>query len=137
MNRWLQRLSLYFAAGSLGGLVNSVAAWLCGVYGVSAALQVALHPRLTPGWLYPRIVWGGLWGLLFMIPMVKSRFVLRGLIVSLGPTAVQLFYFFPHVLGKGLLGVKLGTLTPLLVLLLNAVWGVSAALWLRLVDRSA
>ena len=137
MSRWLQKLSLYFAAGSLGGLVNSVAAWLCGVYGVSAALHVASSPRLTPGWLYPRIVWGGLWGLLFLIPMVKSRFVLRGLIVSLGPTAAQLFYFYPNVLSKGMWGAKLGTLTPLLVLLLNAVWGVTAALWLRMADRSA
>ena len=137
MNRWMQKLSLYFAAGSLGGLVNSIAAWLCGAYGVSAALQVAIAPRLTPGWLYPRIVWGGLWGLLFLIPMVKSRFVVRGLIVSLGPTAAQLFYFFPNVLSQGMLGLKLGTLTPLLVLLLNAIWGVAAALWLRLVDRTA
>jgi hypothetical protein len=69
--------------------------------------------------------------------MVKSRFVLRGLIVSLGPTAAQLFYFFPYVLSKGTLGLKLGTLTPLLVLLLNAIWGVAAALWLRLLDRTA
>ena len=137
MKRWMQKLSLYFAAGSLGGLVNSIAAWLCGAYGVSAALQVAIAPRLTPGWLYPRIVWGGLWGLLFLIPMVKSRFVVRGLIVSLGPTAAQLFYFFPNVLSQGMLGLKLGTLTPLLVLLLNAVWGVTAALWLRLAERSA
>lgn len=137
MKRWLQRLSLYFAAGSLGGLVNSIVAWLCGLYGISAALQVALSPRLTPGWLYRRIVWGGLWGLLFLLPMVKSRFVLRGLIVSLGPTAAQLFYVYPHLLSKGMLGQQLGTLTPLLVLLLNAVWGVSAALWLRMIDRSA
>ena len=117
--------------------MNSITAWLCGAYGVSAALQVALNPRLTPAWLYPRIVWGGLWGLLFLLPMVKSRFVLRGLILSLGPTAAQLFYFYPHVLSKGTMGLELGLLTPLLVLLLNAVWGVTAALWLRLVDRSA
>lgn len=137
MNRWLQKLSLYFAAGSLGGLVNSVAAWLCGAYGISAALHVALAPRLTAGWLYPRIVWGGLWGLLFLLPMVKSRFVLRGLIVSLGPTVAQLFYIYPTVMHKGMLGMKLGALTPVLVILLNAVWGVTAAFWLRLVDRSA
>ena len=137
MSRWLQKLSLYFAAGSLGGLVNSLAVWLCGVYGISAALDVAIAPRLTPGWLYPRVVWGGLWGLLFLLPLVKSRFVLRGLILSLGPSLVQLGYIFPNVLHKGMLGLKLGTLTPLLVLLFNAVWGVAAALWLRMADRSA
>jgi hypothetical protein len=137
MSRWLQKLSLYFAAGSLGGLVNSLAVWLSGAYGVSAALDVAIAPRLTPGWLYPRVVWGGLWGLLFFLPLVKNRFVLRGLILSLGPTLVQLGYIYPNVLHKGMLGMKLGTLTPVLVILFNAIWGVAAALWLRLVDRSA
>lgn len=137
MSRWLRKISLYFAAGSLGGLVNSIALWLFGAYGINTALNVAIQPRLTPGWLYPRIVWGGLWGLLFLLPLVKSRFALRGLILSLGPTLVQLLYIFPTVQHKGLLGVKLGTLTPVLVILLNAVWGITAALWLRIVDRSA
>jgi len=137
MSRWLQKLSLYFAAGSVGGMVNSLAVWLCGAYGISAALHVAIAPRLTPGWLYPRIVWGGLWGMLFLLPMTKNRFFLRGLLLSLGPSLVQLGYIFPHVLHKGMLGLQLGKLTPVLVLLFNAIWGVAAALWLRWVDRSA
>lgn len=137
MSRWLQKLSIYFAAGSLGGLVNSLAVWLSGAYGISAALDVAIAPRLTPGWLYPRVVWGGLWGLLFLLPLVKGRFVLRGLILSLGPTLVQLGYIYPHILHKGPLGLDLGTLTPVLVLLFNAVWGLAAAFWLRMVDRGA
>jgi hypothetical protein len=137
MSQWLRKISLYFAAGSLGGLVNSIALWLCGIYGINAALQVNIHPRLTPGWLYPRVVWGGLWGLIFLLPLVKSRFVLRGLILSLGPTVVQLFYIFPTVQHNGMLGLKLGMLTPVLVIIVNAVWGVAASLWLRLLDRSA
>lgn len=137
MGRWLRKISLYFAAGSLGGLVNSLALWLFGLYGINTALQVAIQPRLTPGWLYPRIVWGGIWGLIFFLPLVKSRFALRGLIASLGPTLVQLFYIFPTVQHKGKLGLKLGLLTPVLVVLVNAIWGVAAALWLRLLDRSA
>jgi len=137
MSQWLRKTSLYFAAGSLGGLVNSIAVWLFGAYGINAALNVAIQPRLTPGWLYPRIVWGGIWGLLFLLPLVKSRFVLRGLMVSLGPTLVQLFYIFPTVQHKGMLGLKLGLLTPLLVILFNAIWGIAATFWLRMVDRSA
>jgi len=137
MSQWLRKTSLYFAAGSLGGLVNSIAVWLFGAYGINAALNVAIQPRLTPGWLYPRIVWGGIWGLLFLLPLIKSRFVLRGLMVSLGPTLVQLFYIFPTVQHKGMLGLKLGLLTPLLVILFNAIWGIAATFWLRMVDRSA
>ena len=136
MSRWLRNMSLYFAAGSLGGLMNSIALWLFGAYGINTALQVAIHPRLTPGWLYPRIVWGGLWGLLFVLPLVKSRFFLRGLMLSLGPTLAQLFYIFPTIQHQGMLGLKLGVLTPVLVILVNAIWGIAAALWLRLIDRS-
>jgi len=134
---WLRRISLYFSAGCLGGLAGSMVVWLFGAYRINAILHVAIHPRLTPAWLYPRIVWGGLWGLLFLLPLVKSRFVLRGLILSLGPTLTQLFYIFPTVQNQGLMGMKLGTLTPATVILFNAVWGVTAALWLRLIDRSA
>jgi hypothetical protein len=35
-----------------------------------------------------------------------------------------------------LLGLDLGMLTPLFVLFFNAVWGLSAALWLRWVGRT-
>ena len=37
---------------------------------------------------------------------------------------------FPMKLGVGVLGQDLGTLTPLLVLTFNAVWGLVAAWWL-------
>lgn len=137
MSQWLHKTSLYFAAGSLGGLVNSITVWLFGAYGINAALNVAIQPHLTPDWLYPRIVWGGIWGLLFWLPLIKSRFVLRGLMMSLGPTLVQLLYIFPTAQNKGMLGLKLGLLTPLVVILFNAIWGITAALWLRIVGRSA
>ncbi|MGD9330830.1 MAG: hypothetical protein PVJ53_05940 [Desulfobacterales bacterium] len=136
MGRWFRKISLCFAAGSMGGLVNSLALWLFGLYGLNSILDVAIAPRLTPGWLYPRVVWGGIWGALFLLPLVKSRYLLRGLIVSLGPTLVQLGYIFPHIAHQGMLGLKLGTLTPVLVMIVNALWGMTAALWLRLVDRS-
>lgn len=137
MSRWLRKLSLYFTAGSLGGLANSMAVWLFGLYGINAALEVAIAPRLTAVWLYPRLVWGGIWGALFLLPLVKGRYVFRGLVLSIGPTLVQLCYIFPSVSHKGMLGLKLGALTPVLVILFNAIWGITAALWLRLVDRSA
>ncbi|MCL1486190.1 MAG: hypothetical protein MH208_19130 [Marinobacter sp.] len=54
----------------------------------------------------------------------------RGLLLSLGPTIVQCLIVFPMKLGVGVLGQDLGTLTPLLVLIFNAVWGLVAAWWL-------
>ena len=123
-------LSLFFAAGALGGLVNSLVVWLCGELGVSRALGVSLSPDLTPTWLYPRIVWGGLWGLLFALPVSLGWFA-RGLLLSLAPSLVQLLLVFPIRAGRGVFGLELGVLTPGLVLVFNAVWGVVASWWVR------
>jgi hypothetical protein len=130
----LRKLSLVFSAGSVGALANSIAAWAFGVAGITAALGVGIAPALTPGWLYPRIVWGGLWGALFLLPL-KGGPAMRGLIWSIGPTLVQLFVVFPYKAGKGMMGLDLGTLTPLVVVFLNAVWGIAAAYFLRTVGE--
>lgn len=123
------RLTLAFASGSFGALVNSLALWLFGVLGITGAAGVKLAPPLTPDWLYPRIVWGGLWGLLLLLPILSGSAVLRGILISLAPTAAQLFIVFPFKLGKGLMGLDLGNLTPLFVIVFNAIWGIAAVLW--------
>jgi len=132
MKRFLKDLSLTYAAGSLGALANTLAAWLFGVLGITAGLGVQSAPALTVGFLYPRLVWGGLWGFLFLLPFLRRSVVWRGIIYSLGPTAVQLLVVFPFKVGKGWLGLDLGTLTPLFVIFFNIVWGVCAAAWLQL-----
>ena len=125
-------VSLVFAAGCFGGLVNSLAVWFLGDVGINAALGVSIAPKLTPAWLYPRLIWGGLWGFLFLLPFLRRSWLLRGLIYSLGPSLVMLVIVFPLKAKKGMFGLELGNLTPFLVLFFNAVWGVTAALWLRL-----
>lgn len=129
MNTWLRAISLTFAAGAVGALVNSLAVWLFGLMGITAALGVNLAPSLSPAWLYPRIIWGGLWGFLFLTPIYPASPLLRGLVFSLAPTLVQLFVIFPIKAGKGIMGLDLGTLTPLLVIFFNAIWGVVASFW--------
>jgi hypothetical protein len=123
--------SLAYAAGAMGGLANSLALWLFGTVGLNHFLGVALAPMFTPAWLYPRLVWGGLWGWLFLLPFPRLTYPSRGLIYSLAPSAVQLFIVFPLVLHKGVGGIELGLLTPLLVLFFNAVWGLVTAAWLQ------
>ncbi len=120
LHKWL----LFFAAGCVGGLANSVVVWLCGEYGVTAALDVAIAPSLHPAWLYPRIVWGGLWGLAFVLPLSTSRLWQKCLLISVLPTLVQLFVVFPYKAGKGMAGLELGLWTPLFVIGFNAVWGL-------------
>ncbi len=127
----MRKLMIVFAAGCLGALANSLTVWAFGHYGISAALHVHIAPELSPPWLYPRIVWGGIWGLLFILPMLQSRWMLRGAVLSLAPTAVQLFVIFPFIAHRGMAGLELGMLTPLLVLFYNGVWGMVTAMTIR------
>ncbi len=125
----MNKLLVVFAAGCFGGLMNSLTVWLFGKYGISSMLDVSIAPQLSAAWLYPRIVWGGIWGILFILPLLNNeeQWFIKGLLLSLFPTAVQLFYIFPEVAGKGMAGMDLGMLTPLLVIFFNAVWGIMAA----------
>ena len=128
----MKKILVFFAAGCLGAMANSIAVWLFGEFGISRSLGVSLSPALTPNWLYPRIVWGGIWGLLFVLPILKSRLLLKGTFLSLFPTAVQLFVVFPYQAGKGVGGLELGLLMPALVLFFNWVWGVVTAATIKL-----
>jgi hypothetical protein len=127
----MKNLSLVFIAGLWGGLLNCLAVWLFGRLGIAQALGVHIAPPLTTALLYAKLVWGGLWGLLFLIPLGRLSFPLKGLLFGLGPSLVQLFVVFPLKAHKGVLGLQLGALTPLFVLFYNAVWGVAAGLWLK------
>lgn len=135
MNLTMRNLSLVFVAGLWGGLLNCLAVWLFGWLGIAQALGVQIAPPLTTALLYPKLVWGGLWGLLFLIPLGRVSFPVRGLIFGLGPSLVQLFLVFPVQAHKGVLGLQLGALTPVFVVFYNAVWGVAAGWWLNLVRR--
>jgi hypothetical protein len=130
MKSFFRNLSLTYAAGSVGALCNSLAVWLCGLAGITTALGVQIAPALTKAFLYPRLVWGGLWGFLFLVPFLRNSPVLRGIVCSIPPTLVQLLVIFPHYLGKGSMGMGLGTLTPLFVVVFNAIWGIAASYWL-------
>ncbi len=132
----MKRILICFAAGCLGALANSLTVWLFGATGVNSMLGVAIAPALTPAWLYPRIVWGGLWGLLFLLPAWPSKPLAKGTILSLLPTAVQLLVVFPLKAQKAVAGLDLGLLTPVLVVFFNWVWGVVAALSIRWTEQN-
>ena len=132
MRSLITKLSLYFAAGCLGAVVNSLLLWYAGRMGVMAELGVRIAPELSPAWLYSRLVWGGLWGWLFFAPVAGRALLSKGVILSLIPSAVQLLLIFPYQDHVGFLGSELGRLTPVVVLTGNALWGLSAAVWLRL-----
>ena len=128
----MRKLLIFFAAGCLGGLANSFAVWLFGYFGITSFFGVSMAPSLSPSWLYPRIVWGGIWGLIFILPMLKSKLLIKGAILSLFPTAIQLFVVFPLKAKKGIAGIDLGLYTPLFVVFFNWVWGFVTAITIKI-----
>lgn len=128
----MKKILICFAAGCLGGLINSLAVWLVGDLSIAKSLDVSIIPALTPAWLYPRIVWGGIWGFVFLVPIMKSKAFARGTLISLLPTLVQLFIVFPYKANKGMAGLDLGLLTPVFVLVYNWVWGIVTAFTIKL-----
>lgn len=127
----MKKLLVFFAAGCLGAFANSITVWLVGDLGITASAGVSISPTLSANWLYPRLVWGGLWGLLFILPMMQSKPLLKGTLLSLFPTLVQLLVVFPYKTRYGIAGLELGILTPAFVLFFNWVWGVVTALTIR------
>jgi len=127
----MKKALIFFAAGCAGAMANSVALWALGEWGITRAAGIAIAPALTANWLYPRIVWGGIWGIVFALPLFNSKPIFKGSLLSLFPTIIQLFVVFPYKAQKGIAGIDLGALTPVLVLVVNWVWGVVTALMIR------
>lgn len=127
-SRLLRQASGAFTGGALGGLVDSFNIWWLGKVGISDLLGVGMKPEFTAPWLYQRMVWGGIWMLLLLLPMMKGRTAARGMLFSLLPSAMMLLLVLPSM-GKGLLGLGFGTLTPVVVIGLNLIYGLVASYW--------
>ena len=127
---WFLMLSLTFTAGAIGGLANALVVWFFGLKGINQMMGVNIAPKMTTALIYPKIVWGGLWGLLFVFAMTPDKLFLKAALISLAPTVVQLLYVLPKDPIAGLYGLKLGTLTPAMVVFFNLVWAFSAAAWI-------
>jgi hypothetical protein len=135
MTKFFNKLSIIFAAGSFGGLMKGIFAWLFGAIGISAVFGVKYAPLLTPEWIYSHLVWGGIWALLFFLPSRGLSPYTLGLLYSLPQTLMALFIRFPKM-NKGMLGLELGALTPLFILFYGAIWGIATALWLKWSQKS-
>lgn len=126
----MRNLFIYFTAGCIGALASSIVMWFFGDIGVTKAAGVAMAPVLNTQWLYPRIVWGGIWGLIFVLPLFRSSVVLKGSLLSLIPSIVELLIILPDE-GQGMAGMRLGALTPVFVVFFNWIWGVMTAAAIR------
>jgi len=129
MNNFYHNFSLIFAAGAFGGLIKAIVAWSFGAAGINALLGFKMAPAMSPMWIYQHMVWGGIWAFLFFLPLRWSYYY-RGVLYSLGQTLVQLLVIFPNM-GKGLLGLDLGYMAPVLVTFFGIIWGLATAFWLK------
>ena len=126
----IRKISAAFAGGALGGLVDSFNIWFMGKVGVSDLIGLTMKPEFTAPWLCQRMVWGGIWMLLLLLPLLRKRVLLRGCLLSLPPSAMMLFLVLPGM-GKGVLGLGFGMITPIVVIGLNCIYGMVASLWYR------
>lgn len=122
----LRRAALYYAAASIGGLAVAVTAWSFGRIGVADAFGVAIKPAFELPWLYRAMVWGGIWGLIFLLPIPIRPLWLKGLILTLAPVLASLMYFGP-LRGGVLFALDKGELAPFYVYLINIPWGLVTA----------
>ena len=126
----IRKISAAFTGGAIGGFVDSFNIWAMGKTGISDMIGLAMKPEFSAPWLYQRMVWGGIWMLLLLLPVMNNRAIVRGMLFSLLPSAMMLFMVFPSM-GKGALGLGFGVITPLVVVGLNFIYGIVAATWHR------
>lgn len=139
MSKIIRNLMLFFAAGALGGFANAVAVWGAGAMGITAAIGVDIAPDFAKAMIYSKIVWGGIWGSVFILPHLIKGWPIKpwwldGIVLSILPSINTLFFLMPSG-AAGMMGLNLGALTPLFVLTVNAIWGVVAMLSLRLAGK--
>jgi len=134
MKNLFTRGSLAYAGGAVGALASTLTAWTFAYYGVPTVMGVKLTPEFTASWLYLRLVWGGLWGLLFLLPLLRRSPAIRGLLWGLVPSLVQLLVVLPSTSG-GVLGLNLGIMTPAMVVFCNSIWGIVASYWFSMINE--
>lgn len=127
----VRKISGAFTGGAIGGLADTINILVLSHTGIISLLGVTMKPEFTPPWLYQRMVWSGLWMLLLLLPVWQNRTVLRGCVFSLLPSAMMLFMVLPDM-GRGVLGLGFGVMTPVVVIGLNFVYGIIAAFWYKL-----
>lgn len=121
----MRNFGLAYAAGTIGGLANSLFGLVLLKTGVMlAVLGVQLPPSPFPASLYQRMVWGGIWGALLFLP-VRGKLFAKGLILSIPPTLVAGLVVFPNRMGAGAFGVHISPWMPLVIVLFNWIWGVA------------
>jgi len=131
MNVFFQRCGLLLAAGIIGGAAVTVIDALIGTIHVPTDYGVDFAPISNVIPLYTNLIWGALFGLLFLIPLLDKQEIIKGVLISFLPSLFQLFILFPIMGNTGFLALEKGSLMPFYVIALNVVWGATAGAFLK------
>lgn len=134
MRAFLKKFSLVFTAGCIGGYINRLAVLIYLKLKLHEALDLEFVPEFSELFIYTGIVWGGIWGILFLIPFMRKSVWLRGLIYGVPPSLVMLFIVFPYWYGTEMMALDLGIMIIPAVFVFNFIWGIASAAWLWLID---
>jgi hypothetical protein len=122
-----QHSACYMTAGAVGGLLVTLAFWALGKLGVPYLLGVSSPPpALELPTIYRNVVWGGLWALLFLLPVSPGSLWRKAMVLTLVPVLFALLVFLP-MRGGSLFGLDRGYLTPIWVYVVNLAWGFTTA----------
>ena len=134
MHKLFGNLLQVFGAGAIGGLLQTLLILVVSELGLFTLFQLPLKFEFNLVWFYQRITWGGLWGLLFLIPLLLSvPQWKRGLVLGIVPALASLFIFLPFKDGHGYLGLNLGVMMPVVVVAFGLIWGMITG---SLLDRT-
>lgn len=128
MQKWLRDIALCFSAGSAGALAKTGVIWLCLHIAVLDGFAAYLASAQYPAGFYARIVWGGIGAALFLLPLVRKSWWVRGLCWGVIAALLQLFAL--PLIGGG--SMHFALIPMLSALVLGCVWGLATALALRL-----
>lgn len=123
-------------AGCLGGVAANVLNLIFGYINIPMFLGVDISSDTTIGHIYLDLFFGGLWGLLFLIPILHDYLILKGIVLSVIPTLFQLLVILPLLQNVQPFAFEYGQLMPLYILLLNLAWGIAAGAFLSYISNS-
>lgn len=128
MKKQVNKLCIAYAAGTIGALANAAFIAVIAMMGINVIFDMVAFSSLSFGWLFPRMIWGGIFALFLLAPTLGKRWIVRGLLVSIVPTIIAI-YAMPVLQGGMTEALKLEITLMILVItyLFNCVWGLVAS----------
>jgi hypothetical protein len=127
-----RKLPIVFSSGAFGGFVEALAFYIFSLAGIVTMFGMPAAPGWKPEMIYRPVVWGGLWGIAFIIPFLDELYILKGIVLSLLPTLAAWFIFIPRRMPAN---THLGIKSLLLITVLNAIWGVATVLLTKYFEK--